>query len=314
MGRWVILVAPVLAGCAGSQAALEGRLKGLETQIRDLERSAAAQRQQVTSLENRLMLLQDQVETRQMAAGRAAAAAIGASPAGSSGVGAGVPGPSLEVPRALPSVRLVPREEEAVEEGDEESGDWESGPSPGSRDGRQAAVRRPDEMDDAYATLTDDGRVVSSRTRARPAPSRGPRTEAPRGGDPAPEVGEDRVLTAYREAYEAYQQGRLDEAMAAFRDFLRRHPKHPYADNAQYWIGECHYDRKEWAQARQEFLRVVTDHPDGNKVPDAMVKVGLCDQRLEQWDEARRMYDAVMLTYPESPAAAVAVRLLGELP
>jgi TolA-binding protein len=45
-----------------------------------------------------------------------------------------------------------------------------------------------------------------------------------------------------------------------------------------------------------------------------MVKVGLCDQRLEQWDEARRMYDAVMLTYPESPAAAVAVRLLGELP
>jgi len=313
MGRWAILAVVFSTGCAGSQAALEGRLRGLETQVRDLERSAAAQRQQVTSLENRLMLLQDQVETRQMAAGRAAAAGTGAPP-GVPGTLAASPAPSLEVPRALPSVRLVPRTEEDEEEGDEDPGEGDPRPAPRARSGREGAVGRPDEMSDVYATLTEDGRVVSSGSRPRPAASRGPRTGTSRMADPAPEVGEDRVLSAYREAYEAYQQGRLDEAMAAFRDFLRRHPKHPYADNAQYWIGECHYDRKEWAQARQEFLRVVTEHPDGNKVPDAMVKVGLCDQRLEQWDEARRMYDAVMLTYPESPAAAVAVRLLGELP
>ena len=61
-------------------------------------------------------------------------------------------------------------------------------------------------------------------------------------------------------------------------------------------------------------MRVVTEHPDGNKVPDAMVKVGLCAQRMQQPDEARRMYDSVMLTFPESPAAAVAMRLLGEMP
>jgi len=311
MERWTLLAVLVSTGCAGTQAALEGRLKGLEAQVRDLERTGAAQRQQVTSLENRLMLLQDQVETRQMAAGRVAAAGTAVPPGAPAPENAGAAAmPALEVPRALPSVRLVPRTEEG-EEADDGAEEGDSSPPPGASRRREATAARPDEMTDVYATLTDDGRVVSSRPRSRSVASR---PVASREPDFPAEAGEERVLAAYRDAYEAYRQGRLDEAMAAFREFLRRHPKHPYADNAQYWIGECHYDRKEWTQARQEFLRVVTEHPDGNKVPDAMVKVGLCDQRLEQWDEARRMYDAVMLTYPESPAAAVAVRLLGELP
>lgn len=104
------------------------------------------------------------------------------------------------------------------------------------------------------------------------------------------------------------------QAQQAFEAFVIAYPRHPYADNAQYWVGECLYDRREFEAARREFLRVINEHPDGNKVPDAMVKVGLCEQRLGRSAEARRMFDAAMLSYPDSHAAAVAMRLLGEMP
>jgi TolA-binding protein len=45
-----------------------------------------------------------------------------------------------------------------------------------------------------------------------------------------------------------------------------------------------------------------------------MVKVGLCQRMLRQDEEARRTFNAVMLTYPDSQAAAVAMKLLGEMP
>jgi len=104
------------------------------------------------------------------------------------------------------------------------------------------------------------------------------------------------------------------DSSPALDAFATSNPRHPYADNARYWVGECDYDRRNWESARREFLRVVTDHPDGNKVPDAMVKVGLCQRMLRQDEEARRTFNAVMLTYPDSQAAAVAMKLLGEMP
>jgi TolA-binding protein len=73
----------------------------------------------------------------------------------------------------------------------------------------------------------------------------------------------------YRRSYEALRQGQHDGAVDGFREFLRRYATHDLADNAQYWLGECYYDSKDFPAAVREFRRVVERFPHGNKVPDA---------------------------------------------
>lgn len=305
-------------GCAGQAAALRVEMDGLKARLAELDRAGNSQRQRIAAMDDRILLMQDQIETQRLAVSRVG----GVSSQPLVAVAASIPVEKLAAsgsvtirtpqPTSLPLVRLSPT---ADDESSEDSDDEDSPPYRSKRADR--AVATPDKMRDVYSTLDEEGRVNDGR--AAPRTAKGIRSstarpvlrEASRSADPS----EDAVpLAAYRTAYETYQQGGLDEALTAFRSFVKAWPRHPYSDNAQYWVGECLYDRKLWEEARREFMRVVTEHPDGNKVPDAMVKVGLCAQRMQQPDEARRMYDSVMLTFPDSQAAAVAMRLLGEMP
>jgi len=75
---------------------------------------------------------------------------------------------------------------------------------------------------------------ISARARAR---TKTREHEAPgdRSGDAASE---------YRAGVELVKTARYDEAVAALRAFIAKHPHHDFADNAQYWIGEASYAQK----------------------------------------------------------------------
>ena len=274
--RVVSLALLTVAGCGGQIASIEDGVKELRARVDEVARTQTASRNRMEDVENRVLLLQDELETRKVAAAR------------------GVLAQAPAQPPPLPVVKVAPPAPEAVAEGRAPSGDGGFDYQEIDEQGRVTTSRG-----------TPAARVREARADSKVAPAK-PSAARP-GDDPAP-------LAAYRGAREAYDQGRTQDAMKAFGAFVEAWPKHPYSDNAQYWVGECMYDLKDFAGAKREFLRVVSEHPDGNKVPDAMVKVGLCDRQLEQFDEARRMFDAVMLTYPDSPAASVAMRLAGELP
>ncbi len=274
-------------------AQLERRVTGLQGRLDEMAGATRASQSRLTALENRILLLQDEVETLRMTVRRGGLSGSWQTP--------GLrPAP---VPPDLPTVRLAPPEaREAPAEQPEPAG-----PTPA------AAV-----MDEGiYQEIDDEGNVVMpsggrrTATRAGPPP---PSAAAPLARTPRRDPEGDAALQEYQSAYELYQQGRVVEARAAFEAFTARYPRHPYSDNAQYWVGECLYDQKDFEGARREFLRVMTDYPDGNKVPDAMVKVGLCDRALGRHEDAIRMFRTVMLTYPDTDAAAVAMRLAGESP
>jgi tol-pal system protein YbgF len=315
-----------VAGCNGQVTELRTEIDGLKARLVELDQANAAQRHRTSGLEDSLLLLQDQVDTQRLAVSR-----VGSLPVLPTTIVTPTrePAPakpefqstavSIRMPNTapLPMVRMTPTadDNEAAESGEDDDDDASAPRS--ARESRD--VGNPDDMGDVYASLDDNGRVTTSKVPGKGAGKAAIRSAGirpvPKDAVRIPDPSEDAApLAAYRTAYESYQQGRLDDSLAAFRAFTKSYPKHPYSDNAQYWVGECLYDRKEWESARREFMRVVTEHPDGNKVPDAMVKVGLCAQQMQQADEARRMYDSVMLTFPDSPAAAVAMRLLGEMP
>jgi tol-pal system protein YbgF len=288
-----VLTTLALPACSGNLAAVETELRELRTRVDEVARTGTSARIRLEDIENRVLLLQDEIETQRIAGMRD----------GSRPVASAASAPS--VPSSLPVVRLSPPSDPAPAESERPARARKPAP----------AATPPAELGDGYSDIDENGRVLSGRGSRTASVSPAPR-EAPKPRARARQGAADdpTALADYRAAYESYEQGRTDEAIALFRAFVQRYERHPYADNAQYWIGECLYDRKDFDSARREFLRVVSEHPDGNKVPDAMVKVGLCNQMLQQPEEARRMFDAVMLTYPDSPAASVAMRLLGEMP
>jgi tol-pal system protein YbgF len=98
----------------------------------------------------------------------------------------------------------------------------------------------------------------------------------------------------YRAAVELVKSGGKDEAVAALRGFLRTYPRHEYADNAQYWLGEAFYAHKDFQAALAEFRATIETYPRGNKVPDALLKVGYCYQALGQPDKARAVLEQVV--------------------
>jgi tol-pal system protein YbgF len=164
------------------------------------------------------------------------------------------------------------------------------------------------------AAVVDDPPPVTRRPverhepphRATPVSARLPRATPRRETSPA-------AADEYRAAVELVRTGKTDEAVTALRGFLARYPRHEYADNAQYWLGEAFYATKDYQHALVEFRATIETYPRGNKVPDALLKVGYCYQALGQTDKARAVLEQVVNLYPKSEPAALAAKRL-ELP
>ena len=94
---------------------------------------------------------------------------------------------------------------------------------------------------------------------------------------------------------------------------MKRYPSHELADNAQYWLGECFYHRKDYSMALREFRRVVEKFPRGNKVPDALLKLGFSYLALGSTRPGREALTELVRSYPRHPASGLAAAKLAEL-
>ena len=194
----------------------------------------------------------------------------------------------------LPIIRLKPNEETATE-GDVVGFEGEAKSSDPER-----VQKRP-------------GQVASVGTTRALQPS--PKDNL--GKAPAPPIdgaepsGKTDPATLYRTAYQALRDGHVEAAESQFGEFLRRFPKHDYADNAQYWIGECYYGKHDFERASAEFRVVVSRYPTGNKAPDALLKLGYSLLAMGREKEGRQLLAHIPLAYPRTDAARLAEERLG---
>jgi tol-pal system protein YbgF len=115
---------------------------------------------------------------------------------------------------------------------------------------------------------------------------------------------------AYNAAFELIQARRYDDAASAFTSFLTTYPGSALRDNAQYWLAETYYVRRQFAEALPEFQRVLDDYPQSAKLPDALLKVGYCNPELQRFDAARQALQQVQRLYPDTTAARLATQRL----
>jgi tol-pal system protein YbgF len=128
---------------------------------------------------------------------------------------------------------------------------------------------------------------------------------------PPGEPGQDQAR--YEAAFELLKDGRYDEATQAFRRFLAQYPGSDYADNAQYWLGEASYVKRDFETALVELGRVVEGYPSSPKVADALLKIGFIHYESGRWEEARKTLELVDRAYPNATAARLARQRLEQM-
>ena len=281
----LIFVALVGVGCSSPMSNLRNDNRRLTQTVSELRTERRAQ-------ERKLRDLQKQVDM-------ARAQTVTATFEGVPQLPVEVAGP--EKPLASPTtpgsrvVGITEDGEEIVYEGDAAAGKVatleEDPPAP-----RVARGNPPPQSDRIEVRRTPPVAARSARlaVRERELPTE-------RGGD----AGAD-----YKAAVELVKAGELDKSVAALRTFIGKYPRHDFADNAQYWLGEAYYAAKQFPQALVEFRSVIETYPRGNKVPDALLKVGYCYQSLGQGEKAKAVLEQVVNLYPKTEPAALASKRL----
>jgi tol-pal system protein YbgF len=118
---------------------------------------------------------------------------------------------------------------------------------------------------------------------------------------------------AYRMAYNDYLKGNYDLAVESFKLYRQQFADSPLADNALYWIGECHFSQKKYEEAIDDFNEVVLAYPQGDKVPAAHLKKGISYMELGKKEEALAAFKLLVSKYPLSEETRIAQDKIKEL-
>jgi tol-pal system protein YbgF len=96
------------------------------------------------------------------------------------------------------------------------------------------------------------------------------------------------------------EQGELASAEEAWKAFLAANPTHRLAGNAQYWLGETYYARRDYQSAAATFAEGVAKYPRSDKAPDNMLKLGMSLAQLKRNNEACGTLTELDKRYPNA--------------
>jgi tol-pal system protein YbgF len=114
----------------------------------------------------------------------------------------------------------------------------------------------------------------------------------------------------YKDAYETFQKGDLEGARRKFESFLKQYPNTELSDNAQFWIGETYYLKKDFEKAILEYEKAIAKYPEGDKIPAALLKQGFAFLELGDKTNARNILRRLIERYPQSEQAEMAKKKL----
>jgi tol-pal system protein YbgF len=153
--------------------------------------------------------------------------------------------------------------------------------------------------------------VVSTEAPAPPPPPPAPKPAAsePEKGNVPPDL----VGSAYDSAMRQLQGGDHDEAIQGFRNYLHENGASPYADDAQFWIGESYFRKGQYHRAIIEFNQVSINYGSGDRAPSALLRQAEAFRIVGDRVDARLSLQKVINRYPGTGEAAKASRMLSEI-
>jgi tol-pal system protein YbgF len=138
---------------------------------------------------------------------------------------------------------------------------------------------------------------------ASPPPSASHPPTPPAGGNLAaahPPAGGAQGEQLYHDAFKLLQDGDYAGAERQFKAFIQRNPQHVLAGNAQYWLGETYYARRDYQNAMVAFAEGYKAYKGSAKGPDNLLKLGITLAVLNKKQEACAVFARFSQDYPRA--------------
>ncbi len=139
-----------------------------------------------------------------------------------------------------------------------------------------------------------------------------PATTNPPAAIPTPSPGA-REKALYDDALAAFKRGNTKTAKDKFKKFITSFPSSSYKVNAQFWIGECFYKNKDYAEAIIKYDEIIASHSQHPKAPSALLKQGFAFIQLGDATDGKLILEKVIANYPNSDQAEIARRKLATI-
>jgi tol-pal system protein YbgF len=120
-------------------------------------------------------------------------------------------------------------------------------------------------------------------------------------------------VALYDKSLALFREGRFEDAMDGFSDFLKRYPDSDRADNAQFWIGESYMGLKQYEKAILAYQEVIKEYPKGNKVPNALLRQAAAFEEINDKTSSRLLLKKLIKNHPDSSEAEIARKKLAAL-
>ncbi|MFQ5746377.1 MAG: tol-pal system protein YbgF [Gemmatimonadota bacterium] len=186
--------------------------------------------------------------------------------------------------------------------------------------GRVELQRQVEELNVALARLIElTGQTQADLTRLQDRAAAGAPDGPLEGADageadtPAPGgvAGDPQAL--YETALRQFRRGSYETARAGLDEFLRLHPDHELAPDAQYFRAETFAEEDRPEDALREYARILELYPNSRRAPSALYKSGRIELERGNTDDARSFFSRVVQGYPDSDEATLATEELGRL-
>ena len=137
----------------------------------------------------------------------------------------------------------------------------------------------------------------------RPAPRPGAQAAAPAAAPsaaPSPGGAGGSADQLYDEAFKKLQDGDYAGAERGFKTFVQRNPQNKLAGNAQYWLGETYYARRDYQNAMTAFAEGYKAYKTSQKGPDNLLKLGITMAALNRKSDACAVFARFSQDYPRA--------------
>lgn len=140
--------------------------------------------------------------------------------------------------------------------------------------------------------------MEKGRPGGAPRPPPGQTAAAPAATPPAAAGAGGEQL--YNEAFKKLQDGDYAGAERGFKSFLQSNPRHSLAGNAQYWLGETYYARRDYQNAMGAFAEGYKTYKTSPKGPDNLLKLGVTLAVLGRQADACAVFAKFSQDYPRA--------------
>jgi tol-pal system protein YbgF len=131
------------------------------------------------------------------------------------------------------------------------------------------------------------------------APAR-PTTPSTAAAPPAAAGAAGAADQVYNDAFKKLQDGDYAGAERGFKAFVQRYPQHALAGNAQYWLGETFYARRDYQNAMTAFAEGYKNYKASPKGPDNLLKLGVTLATLNRKTDACAIFARFAQDYPRA--------------